>query len=62
MGGLLFFIFVLVPLYFLPTIIAYYRDHHQFTAIFLTNLIFGWTFIGWGVALIWSAMAVRDET
>ena len=28
-------------------------------AIFLVNLFFGWTGLGWLIALIWSATAVR---
>lgn len=40
--------------YLLPAIIANGREHNDRNAIFLLNLIFGWTFLGWGVALIWS--------
>ena len=40
-------------MYFLPTVIAALRWHHNQNAIFLTDLFFGWTVIGWGVALIW---------
>lgn len=39
-------------LYFLPAIIAH--NKRDFTAIFLVNLLFGWTFIGWIVALVWA--------
>lgn len=52
-GGL----FVLVffgALYFLPTIIAARKKKPNTTAIFLVNLLFGWTFLGWIVALIWA--------
>jgi len=47
----------LVLLYFLPTIIA--RDKHDVMAIFLVNLLFGWTVIGWFIALIWACAAER---
>jgi len=40
-------------LYLLPTIIAYYKKHKNVTPIALVNLFFGWTFIGWFIALIW---------
>lgn len=51
----LFTILILLLGYFLPTIIAHNRNHKQFTAIFLLNLLGGWIFgIGWLVALIWS--------
>ncbi|MEQ8433855.1 MAG: superinfection immunity protein [Oceanicaulis sp.] len=44
-------------LYFLPTVIALARSHHNGFAIFLTNLLLGWTLIGWVIALIWSVTA-----
>ena len=52
----------LLGLYFLPAIIAKRRGHHNSVAIFLTNLFFGWTFIGWVAALIWAATAIRKES
>lgn len=45
-------------IYFLPTVIALLRGHHNGFAIFLTNLLLGWTAIGWIVALIWSFTAI----
>lgn len=42
---------------FLPTLIALVRGHHNTFAIFLTNLLLGWTLIGWVIALIWSTTA-----
>jgi hypothetical protein len=45
---------VAVILGFLPTIIALLRGHHNTFAIFLTNLLLGWTGIGWIIAFIWS--------
>ncbi len=47
-----------LALYFVPSLVASMRRHHQTAAIFLTNLLLGWTVIGWIVALIWSATAV----
>ena len=43
--------------YFLPTMVALLRGHHNGFAIFLTNLLLGWTMIGWVIALIWSVTA-----
>lgn len=40
-----------ILVYFLPTFIAGYREHHQTGAIVVINLFFGWTFIGWVIAL-----------
>jgi hypothetical protein len=45
---------VFIGLYFLPTIIAERRRHADLLAIFLINLLLGWTFIGWIFALVWS--------
>ena len=46
-------IFGLVLL-FLPTVVARSRNHPHAGAIFLVNLFFGWTFIGWVVSLLWA--------
>ena len=51
------FLILSVLLYFLPTIIA--RDKADLTAIFLVNLLLGWTIIGWFIALIWACAAER---
>jgi hypothetical protein len=65
-GGPLGVVIVLVSilglaLYMIPTIIAICRDHHQCGAIAIVNFFFGWTFIGWVVALAWSASHVVRE-
>jgi hypothetical protein len=41
-------------LYFLPAIVAIVRGHPNSLAIFILNLLLGWTFIGWVIALVWS--------
>lgn len=48
-GGILLLISVLI--YFVPTIIAGIRGHRAYGSVAVVNLLFGWTFIGWGVAL-----------
>jgi len=45
----------LVAIYFLPTIVAGVRGHHNRGAIALLNLFLGWTFLGWVAALVWAA-------
>lgn len=52
-------IILIAVLHFLPTIIALARGHHNGFAIFLTNLLLGWTVIGWVVAFIWSCTAIE---
>jgi len=42
-------------IYFIPTLIAGNRSHREIWGIFILNLFFGWTLIGWVAALIWSA-------
>lgn len=51
---------VLIAGYFLPTIIAGRRKHHNLGAIITLNLLLGWTLLGWLIALIWSLTAVRN--
>lgn len=46
----LFFIGALT--YFIPSIIAYNKKNA--TAIIALNLLLGWSFIGWVVALVWA--------
>ena len=52
--GILVFL-LLLALYFLPTIVALLRHHRNALAIFVLNFFLGWSFIGWVVALVWSA-------
>lgn len=41
-------------MYFLPSFIAFNRKNPSAPGIFILNLVFGWTFLGWIVALIWA--------
>ncbi len=50
---------LLIGGYFLPSIIAKSRKHHQYDPILLINIFLGWTLLGWFVALVWSVSAVR---
>ena len=47
--------------YFLPWIIALLRGTRSNVGIFFINLLFGWTMIGWVVALIWAIVAERKS-
>lgn len=49
-------------LYFLPTIVAWQRDHENTVAILLLNLFLGWMLIPWVGALVWSAIAQRPRS
>jgi hypothetical protein len=50
---------VILLLYFIPTIVAAMREHHQRGAIFVLNLLLGWTLLGWVVALVLACTATR---
>jgi hypothetical protein len=43
-----------LALYFVPTIIACYRNHARLPAIVALNIFLGWTFVGWIGALVWA--------
>jgi hypothetical protein len=43
-------------LYFLPALVAGRRGHPQATAIFVLNLLLGFTVLGWVGALVWACM------
>lgn len=47
-------LFIVLAITFLPVIIAVQRKHNDTILIFLLTFFFGWTFIGWIVALLWS--------
>jgi hypothetical protein len=45
---------VVLIFYVVPLMIAASRRHRNFAAIAVTNLLLGWTAVGWVVALIWA--------
>lgn len=45
---------LLVCLYFLPSIVAKSRNNPQTEAIFVANLFFGWTLVGWALCMVWA--------
>jgi hypothetical protein len=47
--------------YFIPTIIAEGRRHHNKAAILVVNLFFGWTLLGWVICLAWSLMQPSQQ-
>jgi len=47
-------VWLLIALYFVPSVIAVAREHRNMNAIGMTNLLLGWTILGWIAALIWS--------
>lgn len=57
--GLLVLLAIGGVFYFLPTMIASSRGHHNTGAVAVINVFLGWTFIGWVIALAMSAGEVR---
>ena len=51
-GAILFF--AALFFYFLPAIAAVMRRHNNKSAIWILNLLLGWTVLGWIVALVWA--------
>ncbi|QAT16675.1 hypothetical protein BU251_02480 [Candidatus Velamenicoccus archaeovorus] len=49
-------IVLMIVFYFLPTLVAYFRQHKNILAIFVLNLLLGWTVLGWVGSLVWSVM------
>ena len=63
-GGFVVYAILAVPvlaIYFYPSIIAYQRENRYKKPILILNIIFGWTVIGWGVALVWAYWPDKDE-
>ena len=54
-------LYFLFCLYFLPALHAKTSNHPNTTAITLVNLFFGWTLIGWVVALVMSAWRTQRK-
>ena len=52
---------LVVVIYFLPAINAGSRRHKSAGAIFLLNLVAGWTLLGWLIAALWSATGNTRE-
>ena len=47
--------------YFIPSIVAFKRNHSSKVGILLLNIFLGWTFLGWIVALIWSVTGGQPQ-
>lgn len=48
-------------LYFLPTIVASARSHHNTLAIFVLNFLTGWTVLGWIIATVWACTRAQPQ-
>ena len=50
-----------IAIFLLPTIVAIARHKRNTTAILTLNLLLGWTFIGWIIALVWAFAVEREK-
>lgn len=50
-----------IVMYLLPAINAQWREHPQIGAIVVINLFFGWTLLGWVIALAWSCSYINPD-
>lgn len=48
--------------YLVPSIIAHYRKPNNWLGVFALNIFFGWSFIGWAVAIIWACAGPSDRS
>ncbi len=53
-------VFVGALIYFLPWFVALSRGHKNTTAIFVLNVLLGWTLIGWTAAAVWALLADQE--
>ena len=53
-------IVLLIPLYFLPAILG--RNKRNAGAIVALNVLAGWTFLGWIIALVWALSTEEQPT
>ena len=46
-------------IYFLPSLVANNKENAN--GVYILNLFFGWTFLGWVLALIWAVSSKEKE-
>jgi RsiW-degrading membrane proteinase PrsW (M82 family) len=49
-----------IGIYFLPTMLALYRNCHATSWIVIVNVLLGWTIVGWFAVLGWAATGKAD--
>lgn len=50
-----------IVVYFVPTMLALYRNCHATAWIVLVNALLGWTIVGWFAAIGWAASGRADQ-
>ena len=57
---LFLYIWLIISVYFFPTLISLTRDCKNKLGIFVLNLFLGYTFLGWVGALIWACIGKKS--
>lgn len=52
----------MILLYFVPSVVGFVREHQNAMPIFILNLFFGWSLLGWVICLAWSFSSDVRET
>ena len=50
-----------IAVYFLPYMVASFRDRPDSSSIFVLDFFLGWTVLGWIGALIWAFLPVKKQ-
>jgi hypothetical protein len=50
---------IAIAIYLIPWLVAAMNHRRNENAIFVLNVLLGWTVVGWVIALVWAF--VRDE-
>ena len=53
-------VIVILFIYFIPSMVGG-RAKERSAAIFTLNLLLGWTFFGWVIALVWAIAEKKNE-
>ncbi len=53
---------MMLLVYCLPAYVGLMRRHRQAAAITVLNLLLGWTFLGWCVAMVWAMTSDVNNT
>lgn len=51
----------IIAAYFIPMVVAFRRDHPYASSIMVVNLLLGWTFVGWVLALAWAVGPIEGR-
>ena len=60
-GAWMIVLAIILGIYFAPFLVANRRAHHNQLAIFMLNLLLGWTLLGWIIAMVWACTQIRPQ-